>query len=393
MSARSAGADARNDEPTVTDSSCWVESGDPVAEFLRARLGWEWQHLAVISFLVYGPIEKLVIPALGGYINFSGPATSWVPDVEAILLGFVVFPSFFAFYLWSSRGMVDTFDNLERNQNFSDQARFAVIMRQARAAYARRRWTFVGIAGAIGTMLAVHFVLWGPGAVVPPWFGAENTPHRILALVLIGFIGYAITQVFIREALTAIWLRRLFIELRDDLVVRPYHADGVGGFGAIGQHAMNLALLFIALAVFIGLGSILPGLRGIDTLGVTFWSPLIVVMWVLYLIFVPLAFGLLIWAPHRAMCRARDRQVNVVSAQLDKRLAAAEASVTGDLSKLPEIVSEMDRLKAMRALLIKDYPIWPVSETTRQQVRLSALLPFAQSLLPLLLGQLGLLSG
>lgn len=393
MSAQSAETISSQSEAAVDDRSCWVESGDPVAEFLRARLGLEWQHLVAVAFLIYGPIEKLIIPALGGYLNLNGPATSWVPDVEAILLGFVVFPSFFAFYLWSSHGMVDTFDSLERNQNFADQARFAEIMRRARAAFGRRLWAFVGITGAIATMLAVHFVLWGPGAVVPPWFGAENTPHRILALVLIGFIGYAITQVFIREALTAVWLRRLFHELRDDLVVRPYHADGVGGLGAIGQHAMNLALLFIALAVFIGLGSLLPGLRGIGTLGVTFWSPLIVVMWVLYLTFVPLAFGLLIWAPHRAMCRARDRQVNVVSEQLDKRLAAVEASVTKDLSLLPEIVSEMDRLKAMRALLIKDYPIWPVSETTRQQIRLSALLPFAQSLLPLLLGQLGLLPG
>ena len=93
--------------------------------------------------------------------------------------------------------------------------------------------------------------------------------------------------------------------MADNLVVHPYHADGAGGLGAIGQHAAQCVYLLATVAAFIGLGTLLPFLRGLGTLQVTFWNPLTAILWALFLVFVPLFFALLVWPPHRAMCRAR----------------------------------------------------------------------------------------
>jgi len=82
--------------------------------------------------------------------------------------------------------------------------------------------------------------------------------------------------------------------------------------------------------------------------------------------------------------------VNLVSAQLDERLAAAEASVAGDRAALPPILTELARLKEMRALMEQDSPTWPFNQEIRQRIRLSVLLSVAQYVGTLLLTQLGL---
>jgi hypothetical protein len=382
------GAAAHGVEADTPTPRVRAEAGDPVAGRLR-RLGWDWPHLALVAFVVYGPIEKLVVPALGGYLNLVGPVTTWVPDAEAPLLGFVVFPYFFGYYLWSGPGIAAAFAALTGNAGFTRDERHPALVRRARADFGRPWWAIASFAFAALAVLAVHVVLWGPQAAVPPWFGATNTAHRALALVLIAAVAYVVAQIVVREVVAALWLSRLCAAMADDLVVHPYHADGAGGLGAIGQHAAQCVYLLATVAAFIGLGTLLPFLRGLGTLQVTFWNPLTAILWALFLVFVPLFFALLVWPPHRAMCRARDRRVNLVSIQLDRQLAAVEASIAGDRAALPPILAEVARLKEARALMEQDSPTWPFNQEIRQRIRLSVLLPVAQYVGTLLLTQLG----
>jgi uncharacterized membrane protein len=208
--------------------------------------------------------------------------------------------------------------------------------------------------------------------------------------VLIAAVGYVVAQIVVREVVAALWLSRVCAAMADDLAVHPYHADGAGGLGAIGRHAARCLYLLATVAAFIGVGSLLPYLRGIGTLQVSFWNPLTAVLWAAFLVFVPFLFALLVRAPHEAMCRARDRRVNRVSAQLDERLAAAEVSIAGDRAALPPILTDVARLKELRALVEQDSPTWPFNQEIRQRIRLSVLLSVAQYVGTLLLTQLGL---
>jgi hypothetical protein len=358
-----------------------VDAWDPLARFVRNRLHWEWPQFLLFTFLIYGPIEKLVIPAIGGYLHFGGNLTQWIPDVEALLTGFVEFPFFFAYYLWTGHGISEAFVCLARNRSFADETRYQLFLRRAQAAFDRWWWSVVGVGVACVAILLAHFVLWSPIALVPPWFGAHNTFHRVLSLTLIGFVAYAVSQIVIRELLAITLLRMLWKQLGNDLVVHPYHADDAGGLGAIGQHAVSLAYFVMMVMLFIIMGALLPSVRGLSNFSLDIWSPLLILMWVLYLIFVPLSFGLLIWPPHLAMRMARETRLNALSAQLDERLAAAQESAATDRSKLPAILKQVDQLKAMRMLLLEDFPTWPVNAQIRSQLRLSSIFPIAYSAL------------
>jgi hypothetical protein len=364
-----------------------VEAADPLARLIRSRLGWDWPQLAVVAFLIYGPIEKLVIPAIGGYLALQDGVTHWVPDVEALLTGFVEFPFFWAFYLWTGQGITELFVSLDRNHSWRDPVRYAAFVDRAWRAFDHRWWAAISLAFGAAAAALIHFVAWGPGTRAPPWFGQDNTPHRVLALLLIGLVAYAVAQIVIREVLVIDLLDRLWHELGDCLEIHPYHPDDAGGLGAVGQHAVNVSYFVMMVMLFIVMGTLLPDLRAGTVAGVSFWSPLILLMWVLYLTLVPLSFVLLLWPPHRLMLAERERQMRPISVRLDAQLAAAQQSAQGDPGQLPTLLKTIEDLQATRDLVLRDFPSWPINSQVRYQLRLSSLVPAAYTVLTVVLEQ------
>lgn len=362
-----------------------IDCQDPLARFLGHTLKLDWLKLWFVAVLIYGPVEKLLIPAFGGYLDLSGGIREWTPHVESLLTGFVEFPFFLAFYLWTGRGIPNMFDNLARNKCFTDGQRYEAFLERVKVSFNNRWWSLLSVVSAVIIILLMNFIVWGPDAVVPPWFG-DRLYARLISLVLVGFVVYAIAQTLIRETLTILWLRRLWDEMGDSLVIHPYHADGAGGLDAIGQHTAAFFYFVIVLLLFIVMATILPGfLEGGSAENVRFtvrlWSPLIVLIWVVYLVLVPFLFILLISPPHQAMSRLRNNQLNQLSDQLDQQLAAAEASIIEDQAKLEDSLKKIKNLKQMRTVLLEDFPTWPISKQTRRQFNFTSIVPMAYSLL------------
>lgn len=361
-----------------------VDAWDPVARVIRDRLGWDWPQVWFFALLIYGPIEKLLLPYLGAYLVLGANVRGWRPDVEALLTGFVEFPFFWAFYLWTGRGIGNLFMSLARNKSFADEQRYAAFLSRAQAAFDRWWWTLLSFALAGLVVLLMQFVNWAPDAPVPPWFIDGGVRARAISLLLIGCVAYVLAQILIREILTIVWLRRLWNEMGDQLVVHPYHADRAGGLGAIGQHAANFAAFVMMVMLFIIMATLLPTIRTPGA-AIQLWSPLIVLVWTLYFTITPSIFFMLIWPPHKTMSRACSVRLNALSAEIEQQLRDAEASATSDQSKLPDLLSRINNLKALYSTLKDDLPDWPINARIRMQLRFSTLLPVIYSLITLAL--------
>lgn len=364
-----------------------VDAWDPVSRLIRDRLGWDWPQVWFFALLIYGPLEKLLIPYLGGYLVLGTNVRGWRPDVEALLTGFVEFPFFWAFYLWTGRGIGVLFTSLARNKSFADEQRYAAFRDRAQSAFDRWWWTLISFVLAIVVVLLMHLVNWKPDAPIPPWFIDGGSPARLLSLFLIGCVAYALAQILIREILTIVWLRRLWNELGDQLVVHPYHADRAGGLGAIGQHAANFAVFVMMVLLFVIMATLLPTIRDADV-PIQLWSPLIVVVWALCFTLIPAIFFMLIWPPHKTMSRVCSARLNVLSAEIEEQLRAAEASATTDQVQLPQLLEKVTQLKALHGTLQSDLPDWPINARIRTQLRFSSLLPVVYSLITLALDRL-----
>ena len=372
------------DSQETAEEAVYIDKSDPFASFLRNKLGMDWLKAWFFAFLIYGIFEKILLPWAGGYLDLSGSIKNWTPHVESLLTGFVEFPFFFGYYLWSGSAIVSLLDSLEENKSFEDPEKFKKFRAEMLKSYESPWSAVICLVLAIGAMLLIHFVVWGPNAVVPPWFG-NRLYARILSLILIGFVAYMVFQIFYREIGSVIWLRRLWSERSGKLVIHPYHSDGAGGLGSIGNHAVGLFIFFMILLLFIFMATILPSFLASTTpdakVSLRLWSPLLIAIWVAYLTLLPLMYFLLIWPPRQAMIRERDRRINEYSAQLDQQLIKAENLAVSDQSKLKGVYEDIKNLKDARNLLLEDYPVWPVSTQSKRLIGFTSALPSVYSFL------------
>jgi hypothetical protein len=371
-----------------------VDAADPVSRFVTGRLGLGWAPVLLISFIVYGPLEKILLPELFGYrhLDFTMPMRTWIPDIEALLTGFVVFPFFFAYYIWSGRGLGLVFMRLSRAGIFSDREQYQRFWTRAQRAFNHRVWWIVALVVAVGAMAVWQFVVWKPTAAVAPWFDLSYNATfdrfayvhwrqpfaRVLSILLIGVVAYAFVQILIREALALYWLTRLWDEMEENIVVHPYHHDDAGGLGGVGRHAVQLSALVGFVLVFIVMGSFLPALRvplvdrtvtGLPRVldGSLVW------VWILYFIFIGWAIRPLFLRPHELMCRARDKRVDVVSKELNELIERQQHAVSQGGDDLESIGKRIDELKKVRAQIVEDAPVWPFTMELRIQLGLSSL--------------------
>lgn len=368
-----------NTPPTqAPQSNGTVDTSDPLASFLRHRLKLSWSSLWFIALLYFGPFEKLLLPALGGFLQLNVGIREWVPHVESLLTGFIEFPALLAFYLWSGEGVARLFDELRRHKNFTNQAAYDEFVGRALKSFRSNLWPVIGLLVAILAAMTMHFVVWSENAVVPPWFG-DRPGMRALSLFNIGLVAYAVSQSLIREGLVISWLGRLWRELGDQLDIHPYHPDQAGGLGGIGRHTVTFLFFVVVLMLFILMATILPGFlaQGVPGENIPFrlWSPMLLAIWVSYLIVIPCMVFLLIWPAHTIMLAKRAEGLNTYSVQLDDLLDEAAEYSSQDSKKFADLLAKTEDLKKIRALILEDFPVWPLGGESTRMLGFTSALP------------------
>lgn len=369
-----------------------IDKRDPVSQFLRGPLKLDGVKFWFVAWLIYGPLEKLIMPGIDGYLALSGSIVTWTPHIESLFTGFIAFPIFLGFYLWTGLGIPMMFNSLIDNKSFRDVSRYQAFLDRVSASYNRWIWTIVSFAIAVLVVIAMDRVVWGPDAVVPPWFG-DRLYARYFSLVKIGLVAYSVAQVVIRIALAGLWLRRLANEMGESLLIYPYHVEGGGGLNEIGKVIAYFFYFVIIFMLWILLATILPGFLNTDVeagmdLSVRLWSPLIILMWVMYLILVPILFFVLIWPTHRAMVKVRERRLEPILRELNQQLEVAEAQINGKEIELEKELKSIAELKQMYELVKNDYPTWPMSKETRRLFNITPILPTMYSLIPIVINVL-----
>jgi hypothetical protein len=362
----------------VTGLDRTVDSNDPLANFFRNTLKLNWASLWFIALLYLGPFEKLLLPALGGYLSLNVGIRDWNPHVEAMLTGFIEFPALLAFYLWSGTGVVKLFDEMRWNKSFTDLDAYDAFVDRALKSFRSKVWPLIGLVVGILAAAVMHFVVWSENAQVPPWFD-DRPGMRALTLFNIGVMAYTVIQSLIREGLVISWLNRLWRELGDQLDIHPYHEDQAGGLAGVGRHTVVFLFFVVILMLFILMATILPGFLEQGSTGESIpfrlWSPILVGIWVSYLIVIPCMVFLLIWPAHNIMLTKRAESLNIYSIQLDDLVDKAAQYTTEDPKKFVDVLTMTENLKKMRAQILEDFPVWPLSHESTRMLGFTSSLP------------------
>jgi hypothetical protein len=139
--------------------------------------------------------------------------------------------------------------------------------------------------------------------------------------------------------------------------VSPLHPDGVGGLRTIERMLINSLLILAPLLIVFIIGRFLSAVRHgwLDPA-----RPEFVAFVILYASLLPLLFYGWIWAPHRAMVKARDALLKPLSAEFAKALDAPEAGARGEAEAVKNGTDYLEELQRRYKVIESTYPTWPV---------------------------------
>lgn len=379
-------------QPTVFEPAARsIDSNDPFSGAIIPALTRDrWWIVPIVAVLIYGPIEKFLLPALQGYFTIGGPLRTWRPDLEALQTGFLGFPAIYAFYAWSSCSIPALLRSLHSGRLFVDEHRYAQLLLEAQGRwwwFTRVHWTIISFVLAAGLTFGLFgLYLWDFDDPKPVdlWFKEGGMFAKWVAMLLLFPVLYAAAQVLIREVILARTLRTVWRELHRDLRLHSKR-DDVGGLNELAAHVTKLILLVTSVFVTFAMASALPALREEqvgDFIGV------IVMIWVVYLVMVPGIFAALVWPAHRAMQRQRDDRLAEIAQRIDILTIGIEQAVEryrdDDRPRIRQDIADLEQLRQLHDWLAEDLATWPVPKVIRKQLTWSALLPVIATLVPLL---------
>jgi hypothetical protein len=165
--------------------------------------------------------------------------------------------------------------------------------------------------------------------------------------------------------------------------VNPMHPDGVGGFRFVGQMLTTSALIATAFGaasvglIYINLNAGNAPLERVE----------IILLGLIYLTLTPLLFYSLLWNPHQALFRAREKSLKPLAEEY-KRIS--DQQTPPDQKNAEVLKAKTDHLVEIKRQyeLIRDtFPSWPLDTRSLRNLMVTAVLPAISALFS------GLISG
>lgn len=351
---------------------------DPVADLVqRAKITPAGAF--VLGVIVFGLLEKLVLPFLQAYVNLGGPVASWRPDIEALVNGFLLFPTILAAYVWQIDGTHAVFVQFARGESFTDKEGFQAFMRRATPWFDRPWWILSAVLSVLGIVVA-QLWLWDPQNPKPvaPWWEAGEPLSRIVALTLLLPAFYCTAQVVVGQVRLALALRRLWAEVGSSY--KPVSRNRTSGVTTLSRNVSILTTVGAVVLLNVVLGLLLPQIRNTQATPDFFlWA---MIIWTAYLVLVPGLTIALLWPAHVAIDEAKDERIERVVKAIDARYASAEDKLSAS-QPAPEI-EQLVQLRSLRDWLDQDLSSWPLPEPLRA-VAWSTVVPISLTVLTIVL--------
>jgi hypothetical protein len=158
--------------------------------------------------------------------------------------------------------------------------------------------------------------------------------------------------------------------------VNPLSPDGAGGIGFVGQMLIDSALIATAF------GAAATGLVYVNLAAGN--NPLgrveIIILSLIYLVLTPLLFFSLMWAPHRALIRAREDALKPLA---DEYRQVSLQEIHSKKKNIDAIKSKTDHLieiKRQYQLIEETFPVWPLDTRSLRGLLATSILPAVSTL-------------
>lgn len=377
-------------ESTANGSNHLIaDEGDVLWKLMCGRLGLGFPG-TVALLMAWTALTHFGLGSIISYVMY--PTANIIRVFEpqhifySLLVVFVYTPSVWLMYFWQPRATVGALRSLRRNDvivETGDDTLKSFADKMNRSLNARA--VLLGVIAVCLAGLALETLIHLPAEAAlrgRPYFWFHDKWYYFLVFVpTVYSAAYAGVMVAAKGILTLVWFNLLF--RRFAVRVHPVNADGVGGFGALGNLVTKYCLIAVGVGVIGNSLMVARVLFGVYRVTLDYLA-----LSVLFVALAPCCLIVPLWSAHRAMVRARNKQLERVSVQFDTALSAIGLAKPGSL-RLEKAWQEALTLEQRREFLVGVYPTWPLSVPARRRLSLAAALPFMASMLSIVADVLG----
>ncbi len=350
-------------------------STEPLSQFFLQK---EWLNPSNIFliFLIIGILDEIIIGVLSGYLHSTNEVVGVLDkkNISLLLVSLVIEPSIWAFYVWFPKAAIQFFERLgQKGIIIGNQAEWKKHVEKLISWGSSRFYKLLAILSAI--LLAV-FAMYIISRYQPtPWFFHVKWHFWILGLPRILISAYVAVYSVMWSIMTVITLDRIFNTTK--LEVIPYHEDGAGGLGFIGNFILGMSRLALILVPFL-IGETLlalylgKGIQGqINLLAEAAILPVIA----LAIITAP------VLSCRQAMVSSKQDAIKNLREEIQRRLKVSGPNLTKeDLEIVQTLVDFQAKFK-------KDYPTLPFDVGAYKLVGVNYLI----SILPIIISIISLI--
>lgn len=171
--------------------------------------------------------------------------------------------------------------------------------------------------------------------------------------------------------------------------VYPLHPDRCGGFSGIGRLTTRTSLAVIVVLVWMLIYSYYPVLLGGNPDWTVIW-----LVYIVYVVVVPLVLIGPLWRPHQAMMEYKSNMLKQISEEIFEGYNQSLENVRTDGKlKVPSNLERINKMVALYESLDKNIPVWPIAFRSVRNISLTALSPLVLSLLPVIFDFVKLIEG
>jgi hypothetical protein len=214
------------------------------------------------------------------------------------------------------------------------------------------------------------------------WFVNPGTAS--MALLMNGMSTYVIAITALTALLSAKEIHTFFRNERVPISVHPLHPDQCGGFGSLGWMALRWGLVAVLLGIWATVLTLSPIIKG------DFPRPGLemLLLYLAYVLLVPLCLLSPVWAAHGAMKKFRDAKLKELAEALESILDSVEDSRGWPVADLQSRLARMTDLRQLYRIVQETTPTWPIAAPAVRAFSITAILPLLSGVLPVALDTL-----
>lgn len=201
---------------------------------------------------------------------------------------------------------------------------------------------------------------------------------KVFFIVLFTCSNYFLFLMLFRQIFTLRVIAQYFQQQSCIQKIYPLHPDHSGGFSSVGSLSVSMSMIVVLVFIW----SLVYQFHTVLLGGKPLMS-IIILVYIIYILIIPVMLITPLWFPHKAMLKYKDSRLREISEKLLQITTETSKGINSGQVELFNINVEWEKkLIEQYKIIDEQIPVWPIGFRAVRNFSITALIPAAIGLIP-----------